>query len=273
MQHMMHPIFNLEILNTLTHPTRANIFEMIAKEQVTFNDIMSNTSLSRDALSKHLRKLQHYSLVKADVTKPKADKYVFYKLTKHGKKFHILLHDIISKLSKISPPKISENFLLDYMVLKSIINTSGIDHLYKIFSQCMIVLTSTDYIRLLDYADKTNNEKLEKLLNNEKIVKVIEIYENPEKGVACEFYLRRAKKLLPEHAQFIASAVDSNSSIISDNKKILLAAKSLGIICTSVDTILDFNSKESLRDEFYKLSFGLEDLSNLEYITKHYSRV
>ena len=123
---MMHPIFNLEILSILTHPTRANIFEMIAKEQVTFNDLMSNTSLNRDALSKHLRKLQQYSLVKADVVKPKADKYVFYKLTKQGKKFHILLHDIISKLSKIAPPKMSGNFVLDSLALKSIIKTGGL---------------------------------------------------------------------------------------------------------------------------------------------------
>lgn len=257
---MENPILNLATINAITEPHRAIIIETIAKRKhVSFKVLREATSLSNDGLTGHLDKLQKYSLIKGELSDPKNGSYSFYHLTRLGKELRVILHDVLEKTIDIHPDPISDKIIIDSQSFLNILKNKNFDEIKSIFNNCKLVFTTHDYSTLEIIANERNNEKLSDFLEDEEYVSVSSYYEDEKYGSKIEHHLRKIKRLLPQDARMVATAVDLNASIISDNNKILSAARNRGVMCATVDAILELNKEDNIREKFYEISLRKSD--------------
>ena len=120
---MQNQILNLATINTITDPYRAVILETIGKSKhVSFKTLLDVTKLSNAVLTKHLEKLQEYSLIKGTLSDPENGSYSFYSLTNLGQTFRDLLYDFLIKSMDIQPDPISNKFIIDFESFKTILS-------------------------------------------------------------------------------------------------------------------------------------------------------
>jgi len=268
----MKPAIILDTLNALTDPTSFNIFQIIIRKTISYDELIRTTQLNNKALSKHIEKLSRYSLIKVDFTKIKNGKYVVYRPTKVGKSFQQMLHDIILEFDTNITPNITGKFVIDCSSFKKILKEKTLSEIKQLFRDGIIVFTSTEFSNLLESIEDEENDKVEDFLFDERFVNVTQTYDNIEKGVRTEYYLRRAKKLQQDKAQVIATAVDLNASIISNDEKLLQYAKQLDCYCTHIDSVLKLKKDDSIIEKFSEISsenqnISKRELTNFPYVT------
>lgn len=250
---MVHPTPHLESLSVLTHPRRANIFEMIAEgKNITFKELREKTKMSNDGLAKNLKRLFDSYLIKVSVNK-KDENYAKYTLTEKGEHFHDILHNVLAELSNVPRRRVSNLFVMDadtFWKLKE----DGMPTIAKVFRGSKIVLTNSEFAKLLEKNEGEDDATLEDLLYSEEQIMVPNTYKDAKNGVMHEFYLRRSKKLSKQDAYVIATAIDQGASLVSDNQKILQAARSLGILCADLKTTSGMDESKPLSEQFYELA-------------------
>lgn len=257
---MENPVLNLAIINAITEPHRAIIIETISKKrQSTFKDLREATGLSNDGLTRHLVKLQKYSLIKGKLSDPKNGSYSFYHLTRLGEELRSILHNVLDKTTNIHPDPISDKIIFDSQSFLNILKIKKIDGMKVLFNNCKLVFTTHDYFILETVVDEMNNEKLSDFLEDEKFVSVSSYYNNEEDCSKAEHHLRVIKRLLPQEARLVVTAIDLKASVISDSEKILSAARDRGIMCASTEAVLELNKEDKIRDKFYEMSLKKSD--------------
>jgi len=246
---------------------------MIAEnEKITFKELCERTRMSNDGLSKHLKRLFDNYLIKVSVNS-KNENYVTYTLTEKGNYFHNILHNVFVDLATIPQRYVSNLFVIDadtFWKLKE----KGIPKIAKIFRDSKIVFTNSELSKILEKNEEENDIIIEEFLYSEEQVMIPTVYKDTVNGVMHEFYLRRSKKLSKQDAYVVSTAMDLNASLISDNQKILQAAKSLGILCTDLKTVLDMDESKLLSDQFYELTNRNYDPTSIEFlIEKSYPEI
>ena len=263
----LEPTTHLGTLNILTHPRRANIFEIVAEsKKVTFEDLHQRTGLSYDGLAKHLKQLFDNYLIKQYVQKSNDDKYAFFTLTQKGEYFHDLLHNVLMELANIPEDDVSHLFVMDAGTFWKLAQAQKIPKITKIFRDSKIVFTNTDFSCILERNEENDDIVLEEFLYSDECVQVSTVYEDVVNSTMCEYHLRRSKKLSQPDAQVVATAVDLGASLISDNQKLLQTAKSLGILCTDLNSVLEMNEALPLNQQFYKLANKSYDSSSMGFL-------
>lgn len=252
---MDDPIINLAAINAISEPHSAIILETIAKKKrVTFKELLTSTEISNESLSKQLEKLQKFSMVRGELTDPEGGSYSFYYLTKLGEEFRVILHEMLQKTIDVKPDQISDKFVIDSESFKKMSTQKTIKEIKQIFSGCKIIFTNHDFALSMESAVTDKNELLESFLNDESLVEISDAYNDEVTRTRTEYYLRRIKKLLPNKARLIATAKDLKASIITDDDKVVSAARGLGIMCAKINPILELQKDEILRDKFFELS-------------------
>lgn len=263
---MYHPVLHLEAVRTLTHPRNANIFELIKKsEHVTFQELRVDTKLSKSGLSAHLNQLFDNYLIKVIMSK-EGDNYTKYVLTKKGEYFHKLLHKVFEELNKIPHKYETNQFVIDGKSFWKLYEKFGVEKIASLFRDSKIVLTNTDFSFILERNEENDDKVLEELLYSEELVEVPRTYEDTEESVMNEFYLRRTIKIEETDAQVVALAADLNGSLISDNPKILQAAKKLGILSVDLNSVFDMDITKPLAEQFYELANKKYDPKDIEFL-------
>lgn len=248
-------ILNLEAIHVISDPYAVVILNsIVTKKRVSFNELKNITKLSNDGVTKQLEKLQKYSLVKGELADPKNGSYAFFHLTKLGEEFFNALHDMLIKTNEIQPEPISDKFVIDFEGFEKILNHKKLEGLRKIFDHSKIVMTNSTYASAKNMVDENSDTNLEKFLENEDQVIISTAYKDVESSGKLEYYLKRIKKLLPNEARLVATAIDSQASLITDNEKISTAARSLGIISASVDAVMELKKGDYLWRSFFELS-------------------
>ena len=265
---MSNPKIVLDTVNVLTNPVCFNLFQMIAKKQINYTDLIANTNLSSHSLSKNLESLLQYSLVKTDFGGSDEGKFTTYKITEVGKKFQNILHDVISDFDDV-PQEVTGKFVLDATSFWKLYDKMGITTIKEIFRDVTIIFTDSDFETLVEHAEKIKSDLLEDFLYDEKEVIVAKSYQNPTNGTRTEFYLRRAKKLSQEKAQLISTALDLKAGIILSDKKVIKYARQFGILSTDVEKLFKLE-KDALIEKFYEFATTKDDTSPMEVINPQY---
>ena len=265
---MENPVLNLAAINTISEPLNAIIVDTIDKnKRSSFKELQNKTKLSNDKLRKQLEKLQKYCIIKGEVTSPDNGSYSFYHLTKLGKELHEVLLDSLVKSSDIHPEPISDRFVIDSTAFKNILNKVHLDSLKQIFDHSKIVLTDHDYSELKELSYEHDDTSLEDFLNNEEQVIICSTYDDVQSSTKIEYYLKRIKKLSSSYeTRLIVSAIDTKSSLITDNEKIQTAARSLGVMCSNSDAVFELQKEDYLWEKFYELSLKQSDAKNTNFV-------
>ena len=157
---MSNPKIVLDTVNVLTNPVCFNLFQMIAKKQVNYTDLIANTNLSNHSLSKNLESLLQYSLVKTDFGKSDEGKFTTYKITEVGKKFQDILHDIVSDFDDV-PQEVTGKFVLDATSFLKLYDKMNISTIKEIFRDGVIIFTDSDFQILVEHAEEIKSGSLE----------------------------------------------------------------------------------------------------------------
>lgn len=261
---MDNPVLNLAAINTISEPFNVVIIETIDQnKRASFKELQLKTNLSNDGLQKQLEKLQKYCIIKGEITNPDNGSYSFYHLTELGKELRLVLLDSLEKTSEIHPEPISDRFVIDANAFKNILTKVELSGLKQIFNHSKMVLTDHDYSELKELSYEQNYEYLEDFLNNENQVILCSTYDDVESSTKIDYYLRRIKKLSPHETRLIVSAIDTKSSLITDNEKTQTAARSLGVMCSNSDAVFELQKEDYLWEKFYELSLKQSDAKNI----------
>lgn len=258
----------LDTLNILTDPISFNLFQIIMKKPTRYNDLLTITDLSTHTLSKNLEKLLQYSLVKTNLIKTDGGNFTGYQSTNLGKKFLEMLHDVMLEFDE-NVQDISGNFILDSSSFIKLVEKYSFLKINQIFRDSTIIFTNEHFSDLVKYSEKIQSTALENFLYDDEKVNVAKSYNDPKSGVRTEYYLRRAKKLQQDKAQLIATALDRNAGIISDDEKLIRYAKQLRTLSVNVESVLKLDG-QPLREQFYELATSREDKSSIEVINPLY---
>jgi len=263
---MNHPVLHLEALRTLTHPKTANIFEIIAEsDHVTFLGLKKQTKLSTDGLAKHLNQLFDNYLIKIIMSK-EGENYTKYILTRKGESFHKILHNVLVDLGKIPSRYETNKFVIDATGFWKLIEKSGVTKIAHLFRNSKIVLTNSDFSKILEMNEENNDLCLEEFLYSDELIEVPRTYNDSENGIMTEFYLRRSLRLEKDDAEAVALAADLDASLISDNSKILQAAKRLGILCIDLQSVIEMDPKKPIAKQIYEKANKKYDPSDIEFL-------
>ena len=119
-------------------------------------------------------------------------------------------------------------------------------------------------MEITKFIDREGDDELESYINDEDKVIVSEVYQDAERAVKREYYFRRIKKLSQTEARLVATAIDLNASVISNNKKILLASRGSGLMCSQINALMKLDPNERLHDRFYELSLQMSNAKNVD---------
>ena len=267
---MQSQILNLATINVITDPYRAVILETIGKSKhVSFKKLLDATELSNAGLTKHLEKLQEHSLIRGTLSDPENGSYSFYNLTTLGQTFRNLLHDFLTKSTDIQPEPISNKFVIDFESFETILAKKELPYIKRLFKECVIVFTNHDFAELTKFIACNGDDELESYINDEDRVMVSDTYQDVERAVKREYYLKRVKKLSHVESRLVTTAMDLNASVISNNKKILLATRRSGLMCCKVDALMKLDSNERLTDKFYEHSLQMPDTKNADFLLQN----
>ncbi len=260
---MKHAL-ELARINVVSETYGTMIIEILAREKhASFKMLRHETNLSSEKLRMRLGKLQKHRLVRGEITDPKDGSYLFYCLTQSGKDIRLLLHDFLHKSDTISPETLTRSFVVDEDAFRYIMKIVGIDGLKRIFHRLHIVLTDDGYSKLKQLAYEQNDEILESFLGDEDRVIIHSTYHDEVSCTKTDYHLRRIKKLTPDEARLVVSAMDAKASLITNRLNVQSAATSLGVACASADAVANLGKEEFLPDKFFEMSLkpDIKDMS------------
>ena len=238
-----------KIVNTVTQPSRAKIFELISKEKMTFNDLLGKIGMSKSGLSTNILELSKIGLI---VSKPSRTAPTYYELTPFGKQIHSYLHSLESLLIQV-PAKL-KRIAINADGFIELFGKNDTETLKTRLKGKEIILPLRSYVKLVDWLDEKIAEgedserfqKIEDILYDEGLVKVVESYENLETALDVECYMRRQKKLTPENSELVAVAEDRGAVVASANAKVIVAATQVGRQAFDLDDLLKCVKAEQL---------------------------
>lgn len=265
---MSHPKIVLDTVNVLTNPVCFNLFQIITKKPINYTDLIATTNLSTHSLSKNLENLLQYSLIRRDLGEYYDGKLSSYKITKVGKKFQDMLHDMISDFDE-TPQEVTGKFVLGATSFLELYAKMNLDTIDKIFRNGTLIFTDSDFDILVEHADKIKSNSLEDFLYNEDKVIVAKSYQNPTNGTRTEFYLRRAKKISQEKAQLISTALDLKAGIVSSDEKVIKYARQFGILSTNTEKLFKLDG-DGLIERFYEFATTKDYTSSMEVINPQF---
>lgn len=239
----------IKILDTIAHGKRSEIFISIANSDKTFCSLLKDLKMSRSGLSTALLKLS-----KAGLIAPQFDEeQVKFSLTRTGNLLHNYIElctDAVLSLRTVEKQRI----ILSAEDMIKIIESYDTKTFKHLFTGWKIILSSMDYERILDYInEKTIGqetekfEEFEKFLFDEEMICVLKTYDNPEKTVRIEYYLRKQKKLSIDDAEMIASGVDQQAIIASNKDIIVETGLEIGLHTVKMNELEDFLQKQKLK--------------------------
>lgn len=239
-----------EILKIVSHPNRYKIFDYIASEKRTFEDLINYTKMSKSGLSHILSLLSSHGLI---VSEP-FDERVTHDLTEFGDFVYSYLgfcKDVISSF----PVSETNILVLSADDLIKLIEKYDFETFMYLFEGRKIILSSLSFQqivewlddKILDGEDQSKFEKFEDIVYGEDLFEVLEDYSEVEKGVRVEFYLRKQKKLSPKQAELVATAVDQKAVILSADENILLVGRKLGVPTIRLSKLVDFLKTQKLK--------------------------
>lgn len=234
----------LRLLDSIVHGKRANVFLSISKGDRTFRDLLDEVVMSKGGLSDALAHLSQSGIIAA---KPKEER-IFYELTPLGFFVRDQLTNCGNLVSSFTLPKEKKMLFSFEDIIKMIEADTTLSDLFA--DGWTVILSSETYVRLTEYLDEKILEgskrakEFENLLYENNLVQVVQTYSNPENSVKVEFYLRKQKKLKPDEAEMVATAVDQDAIICTSSEKIMLTGFEQGLHAVKVDQLHQFLDKQ-----------------------------
>lgn len=240
----------VKIFEIVTQRNRAKVFESIAPGKKTFEDLLEDVKISKGGLSNILRLLSTHRLIKS---KP-FDERVTYELTPLGNSVRDHLNFCETLMSTFLLPEVKKVVLSSNDFIK-LIEKHDFETLQYLLTDWKIILSPLGFEQVIEWIDHKilseefveKYEKIEDLIYSQEFVEVLENYEKVERAIQVEFYLRKQKKLSPEQAELVATAVDQSAIIASLDEKILRAGLYLGVTTVNLDKLIGFLNAHKLR--------------------------